>query len=151
MFPFMEMPPSNRSRYSRADWTELQLQFRPPRDGVSVSIRLRDYANPEEINGVIAALQLRWRELSARARGADGTAIRRMSAAARDAALAAMWAAADRRRIGWILGYLRETRVLSSSSTSETNIAISAAARRDWPARGDGGRTDPVVIKKGIG
>jgi hypothetical protein len=33
---------------------------------------------------------------------------RRMSAAAQDAALAAMWAAADRRRIGWILGYLRK-------------------------------------------
>jgi len=31
-----------------------------------------------------------------------------MSAAAQDAALAAMWAAADRRRIGWILGYLRK-------------------------------------------
>ena len=31
-----------------------------------------------------------------------------MSAAAQDAALAAMWAAADRRRIGWILGYVRE-------------------------------------------
>jgi hypothetical protein len=31
-----------------------------------------------------------------------------MSAAAQDAALAAMWAAADRRRIGWILAYLRE-------------------------------------------
>jgi hypothetical protein len=31
-----------------------------------------------------------------------------MSAAAQDAALAAMWAAADRRRVGWILGYLRE-------------------------------------------
>jgi len=36
------------------------------------------------------------------------TARRRMSAAAQDAALAAMWAAADRRRIGWILGYLRK-------------------------------------------
>jgi hypothetical protein len=58
--------------YSRADWTELQLQFRPPRDGLSVSIRLRDYASPEEVSIVVAALQLRWRELSARARGANG-------------------------------------------------------------------------------
>ena len=65
-----EMPPSNRSL--RADWTEPQLRFRPPRDGPSVSIRLHDYASPEEIDVVIAALQLRWRELSARARGANG-------------------------------------------------------------------------------
>ena len=72
MFPFMEMSPSNLSPYLRADWTELQPQFRPPRDGPSVSIRLRDYAAPEEIRVVIAALQLRWRELSARARGANG-------------------------------------------------------------------------------
>ena len=90
MFSFMEMPPSNRSPYSRADWTELQLQFRPPRDGRPVSIRLRDYASPEEIDVVIAALQLRWRELGACARGANRTATRRMSAAAQDAALAAM-------------------------------------------------------------
>jgi len=53
MFPFMEMPPSNLSPYLRADWTELQPQFRPPRDGPSVSIRLRDYAAPEEISVVI--------------------------------------------------------------------------------------------------
>ena len=44
------------------------------------------------------------RELDVRARGATTTS--RMSAAAQDAALAAMWATADRRRIGWILGYL---------------------------------------------
>jgi hypothetical protein len=31
-----------------------------------------------------------------------------MSAAAQNAALAAMWAASDRRRIGWIIGHLRE-------------------------------------------
>jgi hypothetical protein len=68
----MEMPPANFSPYSRADWTELQLQFRPPRDGPSVSIRLRDYASLEEIDVVVAALQLHWRELSARARGANG-------------------------------------------------------------------------------
>jgi hypothetical protein len=37
-----------------------------------VNIRLRDYASPEEIDVVIAALQLCWRELSARARGANG-------------------------------------------------------------------------------
>ena len=105
MFPFMEIPPANWSPYSRADWTALQRRFRPPRDGPAVSILLRDYASPEEIDVVIAALQLRWRELGACARGANRTATRRMSAAAQDAALAAMWAAADRRRIGWILGY----------------------------------------------
>jgi len=70
MFPFMEMPPANRSPYSRT--AKSGQQFRPPRDGASVSIRLRDYATPEEISVVIAALQLRWRELSARARGANG-------------------------------------------------------------------------------
>jgi hypothetical protein len=58
--------------YSRAEWTELQQQFRPPRDGPVVSTRLRDYASAEEISIVVAALQLRWRELSARARGANG-------------------------------------------------------------------------------
>jgi len=58
--------------YSRADWTELKMQFHPPRDGASVSIRLRDYASPEEIDVVIAALQLRRRELGARARVANG-------------------------------------------------------------------------------
>ena len=108
MFPFMEIPPANWSPYSRADWTALQRRFRPPRDGPAVSILLRDYASPEEIDVVIAALQLCWRELGACARGANRTATRRMSAAAQDAALAAMWAAADRRRIGWILGYLRK-------------------------------------------
>ena len=108
MFPFMEMPPSNFSPYSRADWTELQLRFRPPRDGPSVSIRLRDYATAEEIGLVVAALQVLRRELGVRVRGANRAATGRMSAAAQDAALAAMWAAADRRRIGWILGYLRE-------------------------------------------
>jgi hypothetical protein len=73
MLSFTEMPPSNWSAYSRADWTELQLRFRPPRDGPSVSIRLRDYASLEEISVVVAAVQLRWRELSAQARGANGT------------------------------------------------------------------------------
>ena len=48
------MPPSNRGPYSRADWTKLQLRFRPPRDDPSVSIRLRDYASPEEIDDVVA-------------------------------------------------------------------------------------------------
>jgi hypothetical protein len=47
-------------------------------------------------------------ELSMRARGANRTATRRMSAAAQDAAPAAMRAAADRRRVGWMLAYLRE-------------------------------------------
>ena len=72
MFPLMEMRPANFSPYSRAQWTELQLRFRPSRDGASVSTRLRDYASPEEISVVVAALQLRWRELSAQARGANG-------------------------------------------------------------------------------
>jgi len=94
--------------YSRAEWTELQQRFRPPRDGPIISTRLRDYASLEEIDIVVAALQLLRRELSACIRGANRTATTRMSAAAQDAALAAMWAAADRRRIGWILGYLRK-------------------------------------------
>jgi hypothetical protein len=38
---------------SRAQWTELQLQFRPPRDGPTVSTRLRDYASFEEIDVVV--------------------------------------------------------------------------------------------------
>jgi hypothetical protein len=80
----MEMPPANFSPYSRANWTELQLQFRPPRDGASISTHLRDYARPEEIDIVVTALQLRWRELSARARDANRTATSRMSAAAFD-------------------------------------------------------------------
>jgi hypothetical protein len=41
-------------------------------------------------------------------RGANRTFTSRMTKTARDAALAAMWAAADRRRIGWILSYLRK-------------------------------------------
>jgi hypothetical protein len=82
------------------------LQFRPPPRGPAVSTRLRDYATAEEIGGGVAALQLLRRELSVQARGAKRTATSRMSAAAQDAPLAAMWATADRRRIGWILGYL---------------------------------------------
>jgi len=69
---------------------ELQLQFRPPRDGPAVSTRLRDYATSEEIGVVFAALQLLRRDLSVRARGANLTTIRQMSAAAQDAALAAL-------------------------------------------------------------
>jgi len=78
MLPFTDSalapPPKGYSwnPYSRADWTELQLQFHPPRDGACVSIRLRDYAIPEQIDVVVAALQLLRRELSARARGANG-------------------------------------------------------------------------------
>jgi hypothetical protein len=53
----LERLPSNWNPYSRADWTEFQLRFRPPRDGPSVSIRLRDYATAEEIDVVVAALQ----------------------------------------------------------------------------------------------
>jgi len=78
--------------YSRAQWTELQLRN----------------ATPEEIDTVVTALELLRRELGVRARGAKRTATGRMSPAAQDAALAAMWAATDRRRIGWILAYLRE-------------------------------------------
>jgi hypothetical protein len=69
MLSFMEMPPANFSPYSRANWTELQLQFRPPRDGACVSTRLREYASPEEISVVVAALQLAGAS-SARVRGA---------------------------------------------------------------------------------
>ena len=58
----------NCNPYSRAQWTELQLRFRPPRDGPTVSTCLRDYATAEEIGVVVAALQLLWRELSVRAR-----------------------------------------------------------------------------------
>ena len=72
MFPFPDPAHVGYSPYSRIPWTELQLRFRPPRDGPDVSIRLRDYATAEEINSVIAALQLHWRELSAQARGANG-------------------------------------------------------------------------------
>jgi hypothetical protein len=50
--------------YSRTEWTELQQRFRPPRDGPVVSTRRRDYASLEEIDIVVAALQLRRRELS---------------------------------------------------------------------------------------
>ena len=60
--------------YSRAEWTELQLQFHPPRDGPVISIRLRDYASREEIDVVVAALEQLRRELSARVRGANRTA-----------------------------------------------------------------------------
>ena len=75
------------------------MQFRPPRDGPAVSTRLRDYATAEEIGIVVAAHSFSGASLRA---GAG----RRMSAAAQDAALAAMWAAADRRRIGWMLTVL---------------------------------------------
>lgn len=50
-------PPPDWSPYSRAQWAEGRLQFRPPRDGLSVSTRLSDYATAEEIDVVIAALQ----------------------------------------------------------------------------------------------
>src|SRR5215831_3738412 len=51
------MPPPGWNPYSRAAWTELQLQFRPPRDGPSVGTRLRHYATAEEIDVALAALQ----------------------------------------------------------------------------------------------
>ena len=54
MFPFPDPAHVGYNPYLRADWTELQLRFRPPRDSPDVSIRLLDYASPEEINSVIA-------------------------------------------------------------------------------------------------
>src|SRR5262245_1339154 len=102
-------PPPGWSPYSRAQWAEGRLQFRPPRDGLSISTRLSDYASAEEIDVVIMALQQTWRDLSAQVRVAKQAATRRMSKeAAADNALAALWAATDRRRIGWMLKYLRK-------------------------------------------
>src|SRR5215831_16259038 len=60
------MPPPGWNPYSRAAWTELQLQFRPPRDGPSVGTRLRHYATAEEIDVALAALQQVRRDLSLR-------------------------------------------------------------------------------------
>ena len=55
------LPPPGWNPYSRAAWTELQLQFRPPRDGPSVSTHLRDYATAQELDVALAALQqVRW-------------------------------------------------------------------------------------------
>jgi hypothetical protein len=110
--------------YSRAEWTELQLQFRPPRDGPVVSTRLRDYASPEDINTAITALEQLRRELSARARGTNRPATRRMSSAVQDAALAAMWAAADRRRIGWI------SRTCARAASTATTATMPACCWR---------------------
>jgi hypothetical protein len=73
-----------RNPYSRADWTELQLAFRPPRDGLVISTRLRDYASQEEIDGVIAAVQQARCELTARIQAAQVPPPRRMSKEARD-------------------------------------------------------------------
>src|SRR5215467_10744788 len=53
-YTFAPILPSKWSPYSRTDWTELQLRFRPPRDGPSISTRLRDHASPEEIDDVVA-------------------------------------------------------------------------------------------------
>jgi hypothetical protein len=102
-------PPPGWSPYSRKCWTEHQQQFRPPRDGASVSTRLSDYATAEEIDAVITALQQVWRDLNAQVREAKQATVKRMSKeAVADNALAALWAATDRRRIGRMLKYLRE-------------------------------------------
>jgi len=118
--------------YSRAEWTELQQRFRPPRDGPSISTRLRDYASSEEIDVVVAALQQLRRELGARVQGANRTATSRMSAAAQDAALAAKWAASDRRRVGWILGYLRKG-VIHSDYRDHAGLLPEGPARELLP------------------
>ena len=43
--------------YSRKCWTELQLQRSPPGWPPTVSVQLNDYASPEELELVMAALQ----------------------------------------------------------------------------------------------
>src|SRR5262249_61925515 len=85
--------------------SEPQLRFRPRGPVPPSASGCATYATAEEIGVVVAALQLLRRELSVWARGAACPPRRQ------DAALAAMWAAADRRRIGWILGYLRKSAV----------------------------------------
>ena len=97
-------PPPGWSFYSRAAWTELQLQFRLPREPV-ISTRLRDYASREEIDAVIAAVQQVRRELIAVEKR---PAVKSASKAARDdAALAMIWAAADRQELNRLLTDLR--------------------------------------------
>src|SRR5215813_11965914 len=86
------LPPPGWNPYSRVAWTELQLRFRPPRDGPAVSTRLSDYATAEEIELVAATLEQARRELGARVREAKRPAGGRLSkAAAADNALAALW------------------------------------------------------------
>jgi hypothetical protein len=97
-------PPPGWSFYSRAAWTELQLQFRLPREPV-ISTRLRDYASQEEIDTVIAAVQQIRREVIAVEKR---PAVKSASKAARDdAALAMIWAAADRQELNRLLTDLR--------------------------------------------
>src|SRR5262249_33119015 len=73
--------------YSRAAWTELQLQFRPPRDGPSVGTRLRHYAMAEEIDVALAALQQVRRDLSLRKKANRAAEKRTIKEAARPQAL----------------------------------------------------------------
>jgi len=120
------LPPPGWNPYSRAQWAEGRLQFRPPPDGATVSTRLSDYATAEEIELVTAVLEQARRELNGHARGARTAA--RMSAAAQDAALAALWAATDRRRLGWILGYLRED-VVHSKYRDHAGLLPEGSAR----------------------
>jgi len=77
--------------YSRADWAESRRWFRPPRDGPSVSTRLRDYAASGGDRRRHRRLQQVWRNLNVWTRGANQTATtRRMSKVVQDAALAAL-------------------------------------------------------------
>ena len=71
MLSFMEMPPANRSPYSRT--AKSRQQFRRHGTALPSASVCANMPAPEEISVVIAALQLRWHELSAQARGANGT------------------------------------------------------------------------------
>jgi hypothetical protein len=105
------VPPPSWSFYSRAAWTELQLQFRLPREPV-ISTRLRDYASQEEIATIITAVQQVRRELVAVEKQ---PAVRGASKAARDdAALAVIWATADRQELNRLLTDLRRGEIPSN-------------------------------------
>jgi hypothetical protein len=98
-------PPPGWSPYSRVAWTELRLQFRLPGDEPVISTRLCDYASREEIVTVITAVQQRRRELTAVEKQ---PAVKSASKAARDdAALAVLWAIADRQELNRLLTDLR--------------------------------------------
>jgi hypothetical protein len=104
-------PPPGWNPYSRASWTELQLQFRLPREPV-ISTRLRDYASQEEIDTVIAAVQQVRCDLIAVEKR---SAVKSASKAARDdAALAVIWATADRQELNRLLTDLRRGEIPSN-------------------------------------